>query len=699
MHVFSNAKTSSHGFSNHGRLRLIVSFLFPLYLLGAAALAIPIILHLRRRPPKEHIAFSSHLFLEKTPERLTRRTRLERWLLLSLRCLAILLLAFAFGRPFLPSWGDSGKAASITRVVVLLDRSGSMHREDLWEKSLEAASDAIGRYDSGDEVAFAVFDESMELVADFPAWASLGKGGRQSALETFGKESSEPTWMGSNLGDAMTAAADLLVSADTESPAGRRELVVISDFQDGSRRTSLQSSAWPEEVLVRPVPITASEAGNLTLNLAATPPRANIEEAEVYRVRIRNSAEAEETQAKLSWRGFPDTAMETTVAPGTSRIVTSAPRPEGAVEGILEIEGDSHSFDNVIYVSPVQARPLRVLFLSESGLTDTAGSPLFYLRRALQPTPILEPRLTASEILSDDTLETSDVIIVAGTWTEETGTRLHEFAKAGGLVLALPSDKTASDAICHLVDNENWVLTEAEVDDYALFADLDFDHPVLQPFARAQIRDFTKVRFWKHRSLALPKSLSEETRILATFDGESPAMVEHSLDEGAVFIMLSGWEPKESQLALSSKFVPLLFSLFEHSGFSIRSAATSYVGETKHAKPGFYTEGEEGALVEAVNLTPTEGNVSPFDTAVVFPDWGIPLVDEEAENMRAELSEAQLARLASEEKEENQKLWKWLILGALIVLLIESVLAGRPFAGRLGRKRQTPSSPTVTPAT
>ncbi|HQZ27526.1 MAG TPA: BatA domain-containing protein, partial [Verrucomicrobiales bacterium] len=80
-----------------------MSFLFPLYLLGAAALAVPILLHLRRRPPTEHLEFSSLMFLEKSPERMTRRTRLERWLLLALRCLALLLLAFAFGRPFLTS--------------------------------------------------------------------------------------------------------------------------------------------------------------------------------------------------------------------------------------------------------------------------------------------------------------------------------------------------------------------------------------------------------------------------------------------------------------------------------------------------------------------------------------------------------------------------------------------------------------------
>ena len=70
-----------------------MTWLFPLYLAGAAAILLPILLHLRRRPPKEKVVFSSLMFLEKSPEVLTKRNRLERLLLLTLRCLALLLLA------------------------------------------------------------------------------------------------------------------------------------------------------------------------------------------------------------------------------------------------------------------------------------------------------------------------------------------------------------------------------------------------------------------------------------------------------------------------------------------------------------------------------------------------------------------------------------------------------------------------------
>jgi hypothetical protein len=66
--------------------------LFPLYLAGAAAVIVPILLHLRRQPPKDRVAFSSLMFLEETERQPTRRRRLENWLLLLARCLILILL-------------------------------------------------------------------------------------------------------------------------------------------------------------------------------------------------------------------------------------------------------------------------------------------------------------------------------------------------------------------------------------------------------------------------------------------------------------------------------------------------------------------------------------------------------------------------------------------------------------------------------
>ncbi|MGB0155080.1 MAG: BatA domain-containing protein [Verrucomicrobiales bacterium] len=656
-----------------------MSFLFPLYLLGAAALAVPIMLHLRRRPPKEHIPFSSHMFLEQTPEKLTRRTRLERWLLLALRCLALLLLAFAFGRPFLNTPPEAITADSLERKVILIDRSASMKREDLWDQALSAAKDQIEDSNATAEVTVAFFDNGFEEIASLSAWRPLSPGARSAALDSFTSEKqSQPSWQTTDLGAAMTRAADLLLAADIDDPATSMEVVVISDFQSGADQSTLQNEAWPSEVQVRCVALTPEESGNLSLALASTPPRSSINDEEVYRVRVQNANDSDFSTATVSWQDAPDTAIETTVAPGTSRIIRTAPRPASAVRGVLTVTGDQHNFDNDVFVSPVQARPLRILVTGDTKLEESAGSALFYLKRALQPTPNLEPIVTTQPDFAEQDLKDIEAVVILDQWSAEVGQRLNQFAESGGLVIALPSADAESDALASLVGDETWQLSEAEGKDFSLLGDIDFEHPVLEPFARARIRDFTKVRFWKHRVLSLSEAPGESTRILATFDGESPAIIEKCIGDGTVFAFLSGWEPGESQLALSSKFVPLLFSIFEHTGFSIRSAPTYLVGETTTSEPGFEeTERDGEPHLIAINMNPREGNTTPFDPTVVFPGLGIPLVDETGSNSISTLTEEQLARLESEAKEEKQKLWKWIVFAALFIFVIESILAGR----------------------
>lgn len=635
------------------------------------------------------------MFLEKTPERLTRRTKLERLLLLALRCLALILLALAFGRPFLRSMNLTTAAASFSRAIILVDRSASMQREDLRDQALKAAEDALGRYGEKDEVAFAFFDEKMDLIADFPVWKDLGPRERKAQLTDLLKEGAYTSgWLGTKMGSALTKASDILLAADLNRAATEREIVLISDFQEGAELDVLNQSAWPDDVNVRAIPVSVKKPGNLSITLAATPTRSNIEDEELYRVRISNAADSESSDVTLTWEGFPDTAISTTIAPGTSRILSSHPRPAGAEKGILAIQGDSHPFDNEVFISPVQPRPLRILFVDETGTPETPGSPLFYLRRAMQPTPALNPVIGTAESLKADDLKEKEVIVLSGSWSTETAKTARKFAESGGLVIALPEADCSAEAFSALT-REDWRLSEANVSDYSLLSDLDFEHPVLLPFARAQVRDFTKIRIWKHRLLETGEEDDSSLHVLATFDGEAPALFELTTGDGAVFGFLSGWEPKESQLSLSSKFVPLLYSIFDHAGYSIRSAPTLYVGETEHDKPGFYEETKDDkAYLVSVNLDPSEGRTTAFDPTIAFAEYGIPLLEKEQAVPQEQMPAEVLARLESEQKENRQKLWKWLILFALILLILETWLAGR----RPGFKSVTSGQPAANPS-
>src|SRR5437867_1529612 len=74
-------------------------FLNPWLLLGAAAVAVPVVLHLIMRQQPQRLEFPALRFIRQREQSNKRRMRLRHLLLLLLRCLAICLLALALARP------------------------------------------------------------------------------------------------------------------------------------------------------------------------------------------------------------------------------------------------------------------------------------------------------------------------------------------------------------------------------------------------------------------------------------------------------------------------------------------------------------------------------------------------------------------------------------------------------------------------
>src|SRR5262245_49304867 len=99
-----------------------MSFLYPAFLVGALAVALPIVLHFLRHDVVPEVSFSAVRFLQQSPVARSRRRRLRDVLLLVARVTALVLLALAFARPFV-----RGTAATTAPIrVIAIDRSLSM---------------------------------------------------------------------------------------------------------------------------------------------------------------------------------------------------------------------------------------------------------------------------------------------------------------------------------------------------------------------------------------------------------------------------------------------------------------------------------------------------------------------------------------------------------------------------------------------
>lgn len=106
-----------------------MSFLSPLLLFGALAVAVPLALHFFYKVRYHKLPWAAMRFLKLSIEQTSRRLRFQEYVLLALRCLALLLLALALARPTWNAISGSGRGESID-AVLLIDTSYSMGASD-----------------------------------------------------------------------------------------------------------------------------------------------------------------------------------------------------------------------------------------------------------------------------------------------------------------------------------------------------------------------------------------------------------------------------------------------------------------------------------------------------------------------------------------------------------------------------------------
>ena len=121
--------------------------------------------------------FSDIRFLQRAPLMQARRRRIREWLLLALRIAALLLLAFAFARPFFDATGLAGRPVTIVAV----DRSFSMSQPGRFERARDEARTAVAAAPPGDLVGLVTFDERARVVAEPTA-------DRAAALAALGRD-------------------------------------------------------------------------------------------------------------------------------------------------------------------------------------------------------------------------------------------------------------------------------------------------------------------------------------------------------------------------------------------------------------------------------------------------------------------------------------------------------------------------------
>ena len=364
---------------------------------------------------------------------------------------------------------------------------------------------------------------------------------------------------------------------------------------------------------------------------------------------------------------------------------------------------------------------------------------LYYVRRAFGATGALKPRVISrpgNKTIAETDIETAHLIITADVVNQENIVSLRRYLESGRTLLLVMKSIDEAKTVAGLAGIARatpWTRSdpplagieseEADVDRYAMLGRIEFEHPLLGPFSEPRFGDFTQIHFWKYRRINIGDL--PDVRVLARFDSGDPAWIELPVGKGSLLVFTCGWHPSDSQLALSSKFVPLLYSILEYGGVRTGQQSQYFVGDhiplphsikaggsravnlqirepddslisidagqqvfTQTDLPGIYAiessvgnppsrsdiaASAESAQLFAVNLPAKECQTAamPIEDlerfGVLFKQPSSVAV-ERTEQVRRHSSLAGL--------EYEQKVWRWVFIALLAVSLIEIWLAG-----------------------
>lgn len=625
-----------------------LSFLAPLFLLGAIAAAVPIVLHLVQRRTDRVVPFSAVRLLRGAPVAQHRRRRLRDVLLLALRVTALVLLAVAFARPY---WVGAAGRETAPVTLVAVDTSMSLSGPGQIEAARAAARAAIAAAPAGHLVGLMGFDDRAVLVA--PPSAD-----RRAALAAVERLAPGPG--GTRYRTALARAAEVL-----ERHGGR--LVVVTDLQrsgwDASDEGSLPDGVGVEVVPVPPPP------GNLAVTALTREPRGVI--ALVHNFGERRARVT--ARARVDGQLLGEVIVEVAPHASAEAVFPGELPARGGVEVAID-DAEGYAADNSRFLVLDAPAASRVTILTAEAVQTTAG---LYLERALEAAggeAPFEPAIVEGRRFSADPavhLEGRSALFVSGTRTLDRRGReavAGYLAGGGAVLLTLGPDidmATLRDTI-GLAAGVEPDPVDAEGGATTLVPS-DARHPIFRAFA-SPAAAFGDVDVERYRRLR------EEAgwRVMARFAGGAAALAERPVGAGRLVLFASDLDNRWNRFPLNPAFVPFVVELGR---YLTVARATRQHWTLPDAPPG--VEPRPG-----VHLAGVAGSAGERRVAI-----NVDVRESDPVAMSADEFTASIGRrtgppgpsggVDASGLEETQRLWQAALLALLVVLAGESLLARR----------------------
>jgi hypothetical protein len=684
-----------------------MSFLAPLFLLGLAAVAVPIYVHLIQRERKDIIEFPSLMFIRRIPYQSVERRRIHNWWLLALRLAALALIVAAFARPFftIDSIVSAATAGGSREVVILLDRSASMGYGDHWARAQDEARRIVSDLGGDDRATLVLFDRGAEEAVR----ATSDRGSLMAAIDAA-SVSSDAT----RFAPALRLAQSLLSRSDRS----RLEAFLITDFQRSGWERQ-EEIPLPAGATITPVSVADVETSGLAVTSVAfdREPFSGQQRVTVTAGLTNRGGDPVRQDVQLEIDGRVVGTREISLEPFTSGSVVfdQVTVTEANVRGVVRAGTDKLPKDNEFYFVLSPSRPVSVLIVEADG-ADRAASLYVSTVLRLGAAPPFESEVIASSAVSSSTLEGRALVIVndASTLSTASANALAAFVERGGGLFIAVGDRTPVSGSWPLLPGT----LGAPVDRLALrggtLGFLDYSHPVLDDFKDPRTGNFANMRFLKYRTL----TPGPADKVLARYDDGAAALVERKVGNGLVLAFTSTLDASWNDMPRHGMFLPLMHEIVTYlsryeeprswqnvgrmldisapvgaivrQGEASTRLGTSAVvvapsgrqatlGQSgtpsiELTEQGFYSvrlagSGDRRPFAVAVNLDPAESDLS----ALVPADFLASVTSQAAVAQPGQSLEPEESLPVDIEKEQG--VWWYLLMAGLLLLLAESILS------------------------
>ncbi len=516
-----------------------MQFLFPLFLAAAAAIAIPIIIHLFYFRRFKKVYFTNVRLLQEVKDITSNRQKLRNLLVLLMRCLAIIMLVLAFAQPFLPRSSEVKQGEK--SVSIFVDNSFSMAAlskdAPLLELAKQRAREII--------TAYGPADRFQVLTTDFE--------GRDQRL--IGKEDALSRVEEIRISPATRELSKVLTRQQQCLNTGKAEnkiAFLITDFQENITDLKQFSDTLIE---VNLVPMRAVRENNISIDSAwFESPVQMLNQPANLLVKISNRGDEEADEVRLTLRhdgqSKPVGALRIPARSSRLDTVSFTILHPGWHEAKLSVTDFPVQFDDDYFLTFYVAERINVL--SVNGLQANK-----FLNNAFAGAKYFNMDNADARALDYSKFSNYQLIILNETpqITSGLAQELKTFAQNGGNVLVFPAQNADLNSYNGFLQNFN-------------AGTLGAYEPAARQASQVNTEEyiFRDVFLNKSANLRLPgtqgnfKIAANRGEQIITYRDGSAMLSKFPVEEGALYFCAAPLDDKVNDLVRNGEiFVPLLF--------------------------------------------------------------------------------------------------------------------------------------------